>query len=192
MVRDQFTLLKDVPINYITLINAASNMTQSDLDDLFSETNREAMNLTLDQATAKFGRKESEEAALTEIQQMIDRNVFVGVPRDEVVPKEIVVPSELILTDKRDAEGNLIKIKGRMVAGGHRQSWEIYDDGITSPTVTTPGLFTSVAIAAHKRKYTCSYDVPGANLWASRKKQGAKPILFIWRGHYQIARPVTT
>ena len=48
--------------------------------------------------------------------------------------------------DKIDAEGNLLKIKARLVAGGHMQDKSIYSsDQISSPTVSTSSVFSIIS-----------------------------------------------
>jgi hypothetical protein len=57
------------------------------------------------------------EAIVTELQQMLSKNVFHPVTSSPIRP----IPSKLFLKKKLDSKGNVIKWKARLVAGGHRQ-----------------------------------------------------------------------
>ena len=50
--------------------------------------------------------------------------------------KESIITSSMFLKDKYTADGKFDKLKSRLVAGGHLQDRNIYDNG-SSPTVST-------------------------------------------------------
>jgi hypothetical protein len=51
-----------------------------------------------------------------------------------------VIPSKMFLKEKKDAQGNVTKIKSRLVAGGHLQNKEDFQDLSSSPTLPYPSL----------------------------------------------------
>jgi hypothetical protein len=57
------------------------------------------------------------QAIVTELQQMLSKNVFHPVTSSPIRP----IPSKLFLEKKLNSKGNVMKWKARLVAGGHRQ-----------------------------------------------------------------------
>jgi len=77
-----------------------------------------------------------------------------------------IISSQLFFKEKfSPSTGELIKLKARLVAGGHLQDRELYSEaGTYSPTVSMPALFTLLAIAAHDGKTVWCVDVGTAYL----------------------------
>jgi hypothetical protein len=119
-----------------------------------------AYHVSLRRAIEKFGQ-EGREAAVKEIRQLMEKRVFEMIPAD--VPAGRTIPSQLFLREKRDAQGTITKIKGRLVAGGHRQLRNAEADN-SSPTISTEALLTVVAVAATKGHKMAAIDVEGAYL----------------------------
>jgi hypothetical protein len=120
---------------------------------------RKAYHVALQNALDAFGQA-GREAAVNEIDQLLRKQVF------EMLEPHVLcrhIPSQLFLKEKRDANGNIVKIKGRLVAGGHRQT-RFPNEDTSSPTVSTEGLLTVVAVSAAKRHQLASVDVEGAYL----------------------------
>jgi hypothetical protein len=65
-----------------------------------------------------------------------------------------------------NASGRVTKLKGRLVAGGHRQPHHDVED-VLSPTVSVEGLLTVLAISAAKGHHFATADVEGAFLECS-------------------------
>ena len=78
------------------------------------------------------------------------------------------MPSKDIYSEKLDSEGKLERIKGRYVAGGHRQDRTVYDD-VSSPTVSTEAIFVNVALAGRERRHVVTLDVGTAYLYAHNR-----------------------
>jgi hypothetical protein len=74
-----------------------------------------------------------------------------------------IIRSQTFLKEKFDSEGNFIKLKARLVAGGHMQDRSLFDD-ISSPTVSTSAAFMVGAIAAHENRHVVTMDIGGAFL----------------------------
>ncbi len=107
----------------------------------------------------------AEDAMKSEIQQMVVKKVF-SIPKN--VPdekKNKVIRSSLFFKEKLDSNGNFIKIKARLVAGGNEQS-RIGMEDTGSPTVSTEVLFIVTSIAAKLGMKFGVADVEGAYLEA--------------------------
>jgi hypothetical protein len=101
------------------------------------------------------------DAITKELQQLLSRGVWTPIAANES-PKASPLPSKIFLKEKFDADGNRIKTKARLVAGGHRQERGVED--YSSPTVTTEALMTVLAISAAKGHSLASIDVEAAYL----------------------------
>ena len=55
------------------------------------------------------------------------------------------------------------KLKSRLVAGGHLQDRDVYNNGASS-TASTSGVFILTAIAARQNRAVATVDFPGAFL----------------------------
>ena len=55
------------------------------------------------------------------------------------------------------------KLKSRLVAGGHLQDRDVYNNG-ASPTASTSSVFMLTAIAARQKRAVATVDFPGAFL----------------------------
>jgi hypothetical protein len=85
---------------------------------------------------------------IAEINQLIDKGVLSMLPPAET-PSPPIIPAKLFLKAKKNADGSIKKIKGRLVAGGHEQVHGA-DDDYSSPTVSTEAMLTVVAVSAAK------------------------------------------
>jgi len=106
-------------------------------------------------------------AITSEIQGMVDREVFVGVWRSDLSynQQRKIIRSSMFLKEKFDSVGRLIKLKARLVAGGNRQDKSIYtSDQISSPTVSTISFFTLAAISAAENRHILTFDIGQAYL----------------------------
>ena len=102
-----------------------------------------------------------------ELKQMLDKKVWCPLRSATLTRSEAtkVIPSSMFLKMKTNPNGSFNKYKARLVAGGHRQDKGLYDD-LSSPTVSTSGVFTVIAIAAHERRHVAVVDIGGAFLHA--------------------------
>jgi len=104
-------------------------------------------------------------------------NTFKGVDTEELTSEELrrIISSSMFLKDKYTADGVFEKLKARLVAGGHLQDREVYDNG-GSPTATTTSVFIVACIAAKERRKIAHADFPGAFLNASMPDDDGKPV----------------
>jgi hypothetical protein len=130
-------------------------------------------NMSIKTSIATFGMEATKESVQKELQNMMDKNVFSGVPPEQHVPKHFLIPSKLFIKVKDDGS-----LKSRLVAGGHRQSEEVYDRK-SSPTVGIPTIYIVAADAAHNNKDVACMDVPCAFLNAYRTEDTAPVYMMI-------------
>ena len=97
-----------------------------------------AMMMTPKQAIKKLGEKVALPAIAKEIKQMLDKAVWKPMhwERLSVEQRKSMISSSMFLKEKFYADGNFEKLKARLVAGGHLQDRQMYQD-ISSPTVRT-------------------------------------------------------
>ena len=75
------------------------------------------------------------------------------------------IPSKIFLTPKKLPNGEIDKIKGRVVAGGHRQDRSLFHDKeVSSPTVALTSVLAMASLAAHKGHHVMTLDHKAAYL----------------------------
>ena len=117
-------------------------------------------NMTISEATSEHG-KQAYLGIYKEVKQMIDKTVFKPVKTDK---KKL--PCKLFLTLKSDS------VKGRLVAGGHRQDRSLYSEEDTyAATVATQHLFCIASIAGAENRFVVTIDIVGAYLNANMKRE---------------------
>jgi hypothetical protein len=88
-----------------------------------------------------------------EMAQMCVKKVWEGVQVNSLTPHQNknIISSKKFLKAKHTADGAFDKLKSRLVAGGHLQDRDIYDNG-SSPTVSTTRVFIVAALAAKEHR----------------------------------------
>jgi hypothetical protein len=121
-------------------------------------------NMSVTEDTNKLGDKAVDSITL-EMNQMLDRKVWRGVNIDFLNPEQrrSIIPCKMFVKEKTLADGSFDKLKSRIVAGGHMQDRDIYDNG-SSPTVSTTSVFIIAALAAKEGRSLAMIDFPGAFL----------------------------
>jgi hypothetical protein len=124
----------------------------------------EVLHISVREAIETHG--ETAKAAIKrELEQMLAKEVWEGVPSDAKAPVR-PIPSSMFLKEKLHPDGSFDKLKARLVAGGHRQDRGIYDD-VSFPTVTTQSVMMVLAIAASEGRKVAVSDIGSAYLNAS-------------------------
>jgi hypothetical protein len=118
----------------------------------------EVNNISINQAL-KDSPDLAYQAMKQELQQMIDKKVFHPIKHSPTKP----ITSKMFLKKKLDSNGNLVKWKARLVAGGHLQP---HDESVirASPTVHHNSFMLTSLIAADPSRNVASVDVTGAYL----------------------------
>ena len=111
---------------------------------------------------------EAEAVIRSELQQMIEKKVWVPVMGSKLTAQEksSVIRSSMFLKRKNYPDGSFEKLKARLVAGGDQQDKSLYDD-LSSPTVSTCAVFTMLAVSAHEKRHIAVVDIRGAFLNAN-------------------------
>ena len=107
----------------------------------------------------KFGNKDGKEAAMKELQQMVDRNCWEPKLVSELTPEEKkkAVEAMMLLAEKNDGT-----IKGRYVyKGNDTRDWMTREE-TSSPTASLEGIITTSVIDAHEERDVMSVDIPNA------------------------------
>jgi hypothetical protein len=127
-----------------------------------------AYHLSVREAEEKCGEEPAEDAMLQEVRNLLRYETFVPVMATDIPAGSQVIPSSIFLKEKLDASGRFVKLKARIVAGGHRQDKSLYEsEEISSPTVSTTSLFTLLALAASENRHVVVTDIASAYLNAS-------------------------
>merc|ERR1711991_834223 len=76
-----------------------------------------------------------------------------------------VIRMSCFVRDKVDAEGKLLKIKARLVAGGHMQDKSIYSSSeASSPTVSISSVFSIISAGVSEGRKFLKFDISTAYL----------------------------
>jgi Reverse transcriptase (RNA-dependent DNA polymerase) len=122
------------------------------------------LNMSISESIDTFGDT-AVDSITKETKEMLEKHVWEGVMLDWLTPKQIkcIITSSMFGKAKYTADGISDKFKSRIVAGGHLQDRDIYDNG-SSPSVSTTGVFIVAAIAAKEDRAVATIDFPGAFL----------------------------
>jgi hypothetical protein len=93
----------------------------------------------------------------------ITKNALIPVAWTDKPPDMKAISSQLLVNEKRDAAGNFLRMKARLVAGGHQQDREIYTD-VSAPTVSTTAVLALCAEHAAQRHHIDVVDIGTAYL----------------------------
>jgi hypothetical protein len=114
-----------------------------------------------------------------ELQQMIDKKVWTPILiKDlDIEERKSIIPSSIFLKEKFKPSGEFDKLKGRLVAGGHRQDKMLYhelisgsedisfyNNKLSSPTVSIQAVMIQASIAAYENRKVVTIDITGAYL----------------------------
>jgi hypothetical protein len=155
-----------VPNRYYTMMASMDRIAES-----FSAESAYGLKLSVKKGINLFGY-DAILSVVKEVKQMLDQDVWEGQDSKELTTEEwkTVINSMIFLKEKFTAEGLFQKLKARLVAGGHQQKKELFEDTKTAPTVATQSVFMIAAIAATEGRAVAAVDVPGAFLKAPISK----------------------
>jgi hypothetical protein len=135
-----------------------------------SKRSKKSSQLTFGKAMEQFP-KETHGAVVAELKQMLELKVWRPVNTGNLSPSQFksIIPSSLFCKQKFLPNGQPDKFKARLVAGGHRQIRNLYDEAkhLSSPTVKSQSVLMVAAIAATEKRDVATLDVKGAYLNAS-------------------------
>lgn len=152
-----------VPNRYYSRMATAERLTR--IDDHIDSVH--GLKLSVNKGIEMFGF-EAILSIVKEVKQMLDQEVWIGQHADDLSDADwkTVISSMIFLKEKFTAEGLFQKLKARLVAGGHQQKKELFEEK-SAPTIATQSVFMVAAIAAVEGRAVAAVDVPGAFLKAS-------------------------
>jgi len=104
-------------------------------------------------------------AIKAELKQMLDYKVWIPVSRDYLPQSVKIIPSNMFTIEKYGPNGEYIKHKSRLVAGGHKE-WIPSTYDTSSPTVQLETIYLALNIATTEKFGFDTMDVGGAFLEA--------------------------
>jgi Reverse transcriptase (RNA-dependent DNA polymerase) len=129
-------------------------------------------NMTIAESISKYGNT-AVDSIDKEMRQMCEKRVWEGVMSDSLTPKQVkgIITSSMFGKAKYASDGKFDKFKSRIVAGGHLQDRNIYDNG-SSTIVSSTSVFIVAAIAAKQNRAVAAIDFPGAFLNSNMPLEG--------------------
>ena len=112
-----------------------------------------------------------------ELMGIHDKGTLIPVDRRRLSSDQLrkIIRSQIFLKEKLDPDsGELLKLKARLVAGGHMQDRSIYED-ISSPTITLQSVFMLATIAAKEGRRVVTADI--AQAYLNAKMTGIEVIM---------------
>jgi hypothetical protein len=110
---------------------------------------------------------EAIEATLLQLNSIVQMGTLNAVRFNDLTPcqRKKLIRSQLFITEKRDARGNFIKFKARLVLNGSQQNREDYEQkDISSPTASIVSLFILICIAVYQCRFFMTMDIVAAYL----------------------------
>eukprot|EP01040_Poterioochromonas_malhamensis_P011415 gene11415-12445_t len=134
-------------------------------DDVPDRRSKHLYHVSVKQMLTKH-REATIEAVMKELQQMVDKDVFHPVKRQDLSPEQSKkrIRSFMFMKEKYKPDGTFDKLKARLVGGGHMEDIPSMD--ISSPTASLEAVLLVAAIAAKEQRLVATADVPGAYLHA--------------------------
>jgi len=130
------------------------------------------------QVTAKKALETFGEAGIqaikAEIDGLLQKKVFTGILKDNLTEtqRKRIIRMSCFVKEKRDSKGNFIKLKARLVAGGHMQDRSLYNpEDTSSPTVSTSSIFSIISTGVSEARSFMSFDISMAYLNADMKDE---------------------
>lgn len=121
-------------------------------------------NMTIKAAIAKYGEPIVREAAIKEVANMENMNVFSFIDPSSLKKTTKILPSKDFLKAKY-SDGRFVKLKARIVVRGDLQTPDSFDN-TKSPTADKSSLFLIAALNKYIKGTIYSCDVPAAFLFA--------------------------
>ena len=132
-----------------------------------------ATQVTARNALKTFG-EEGIKAIRKEIDGLLSKKVFTGVLKDKLseTQRKKIIRMSCFLKEKKDSNGTFIKLKARLVAGGHQQDRTLYNqDETSSPTVATSSVFSIISTGISESRKFMTFDISQAYLNADMKDE---------------------
>ena len=119
-------------------------------------------NMQAHQAVRRYGQTATYESLIEEIDGPLKRQRFRGILRSNLsaTQEKKIIRMSVFLKEKLDSKGNFLKLKARLVAGGHLQLKDLFaPNEISSPTVSIESVFMLIALAVTQKRHFITFDV---------------------------------
>lgn len=135
--------------------------------------------MTIRQSVVRHGKK-AEDAVMKEVSQMYTKGVWRHVAAGEYgrKPDDILIPSKMFVKIKKDANGNFVKVKSRLVASGNLEPGGLVKDEYAAPTASVSIAFMLLQVAAVRGWRFRAVDVTAAFLHTQRQENDRG--IFMW------------
>ena len=135
-------------------------------------TIKEGCTFTISRTSAKeavklYGETATNKSLIEEIDGLLARKCFHGVLRSKLseTQEKRRIRMSIFLKEKLDSKGNFIKLKSRLVAGGHLQIRDLFSPNeISSPTVSINSVFMVIAMGVSQGRHFMTFDIAQAYL----------------------------
>ena len=135
-------------------------------------TIKDGCTFTISRASAKeavklYGETATYKSLVEEIDGLLARKCFHGVLRSKLTETQEKrrIRMSIFLKEKLDSKGNFIKLKSRLVAGGHLQIKDLFaPNEISSPTVSINSVFMVIAMGVSQHRNFMTFDIAQAYL----------------------------
>ena len=132
--RDQFVVAQ-IPKEYQEKLNSMGTYDKESIpevlgveDEPIDDDNEEhpteeiITNMTVEQASKRYGTEMAEQSLEKKFTQYLKMNTLRGVPASDEVPSDQIVDFKTFAKPKQDADGNMTTLKTRGVGGGDQQT----------------------------------------------------------------------
>ena len=154
-----------------------SNTVDAQTDTIPQRQREYGLHMSVGKATKLYGDA-AKRAAMKELKQMIEKEVWTYVDKNSLSKRKYktILRSSMFLKEKYLANGQLEKLKARLVAGGHMQDKTQFDS-VASPTASLAAIMVITAIAAIEDRKMATIDIGGAYLNAELNGEGEDEVL---------------
>jgi len=123
-----------------------------------------ALHISVKRAISNYGQL-AEQAIRDELSKIHSYGTFEPILERDLTTSDYrsAIPCSMFLKEKTDQEGKFKSIKARLVAGGHMQDQNVYDN-ISAPTLSMLGLFSILQVAAFQERSVTTADITSAYL----------------------------
>ena len=127
-------------------------------------------------------------SAIAEVKQIDDKGSWHPVRKQDLSREErrAIVRTFMFVIDKFTPDGELLKVKARLVAMGNMQNAGSISIDTSSPTVDITSVLATAAINAHEERFKMTCDVGGAFLHTVWPKTEGRQIVHLDRVNTRI------
>ena len=158
---------------------------KSNIKHFIASMRKGSTKATLKAALAATGTRgdRAMDSAIAEIKQIDDKGSWTPVLKADLTREErrAVVRTFMFVIDKFSPQGEILKVKARLVAMGNMQNPEGISMDTSAPTVDITSVMAMAAIAAYEGRFKMTCDVGGAFLHTVWPKEEGRQVVHLDR-----------